>query len=116
MVPAVGAARDRSAHQSGWRIPRGSRACGRRLADTGAGCDDHEQRGHFLGCWLAAEDTQDGSRGRFLCRIGHSGMFPCFFGGNVCRLPRSMRNARMTYDRVCDGGITESTYPRSAAM
>ena len=39
----------------------------------------------------------------------HSGMFPCFFGGSVSRLERRARSALMTYGRVCDGSITEST-------
>jgi hypothetical protein len=46
----------------------------------------------------------------------HSGMFPCFLGGNCARLVRSVRSARVTNARVCEGSITESTYPRSAAM
>src|SRR5579884_1655319 len=48
--------------------------------------------------------------------FGHSGMFPCFFGGSWAILRSSSRRAVATYPRVCDGGITASTYPRSAAM
>jgi hypothetical protein len=36
-------------------------------------------------------------------------MLPCFFGGRVWRLVRRGRSALTTYDRVYDGGITEST-------
>jgi hypothetical protein len=36
-------------------------------------------------------------------------MLPCFFGGSLSRLVRSIRNAWVTYLRVYDGGITEST-------
>jgi len=43
-------------------------------------------------------------------------MLPCFFGGGDCRLLRNMRSDRITYERVCDGAMTESMYPRSAAM
>ena len=39
----------------------------------------------------------------------HSGMFPCFFGGRVSRLPRRARRALTSCTRVADGGITEST-------
>jgi hypothetical protein len=39
----------------------------------------------------------------------HSGMFPCFFGGSVCRLLASTRSALVTCTRVCDGGMTAST-------
>jgi hypothetical protein len=43
-------------------------------------------------------------------------MFPCFFGGSVSRLLASTRSALTTWTRVCDGGMTASTKPRSAAM
>ena len=46
----------------------------------------------------------------------YSGMLPCFFGGKVARLLRSARSACETATRVRDGGITPSTYPRSAAV
>src|SRR5690606_10965945 len=39
----------------------------------------------------------------------HSGMLPCFFGGNVSRLFRSARNPRTMWARVFDGRITAST-------
>src|SRR4051794_8083306 len=77
--------------------------CGRCRPDHGG------ERGDLLVGRLAAYDTQVGM-------LVHSGMLPCFFGGRLCRLLRSMRSDRITYDLVCDGGMTESTYPRSAAM
>src|SRR5207247_366280 len=47
--------------------------------------------------------------------LAHSGMFPCFLGGSVSRLVRRIRSACTTYRRGYDGGVTESTYPRSGA-
>ena len=41
--------------------------------------------------------------------VRHSGMFPCFFGGNEARLVRSARSARTTWARVSDGSMTAST-------
>jgi hypothetical protein len=38
----------------------------------------------------------------------HSGMLPCFFGGSSSRFVRSMRSARVTAIRVCDGAMTAS--------
>ena len=38
-----------------------------------------------------------------------SGMLPCFFGGSVSRLVRSVRSARVTWARVADGAMTAST-------
>ena len=60
-------------------------------------------------------------RHRSLCssrapRGAHSGMFPCFFGGRLSRLPRRMRSALAISARVCEGSMTASTKPRSAAM
>ena len=46
---------------------------------------------------------------------GHSGMFPCFLAGREALLVRSVRSARTTWERVVDGAMTASTYPRSAA-
>jgi hypothetical protein len=40
---------------------------------------------------------------------GYSGILPCFFGGSVSRLVRNVRSALITYERVYDGGMTEST-------
>src|SRR6266498_2502679 len=55
--------------------------------------------------------------GRFrVAETPQSGMLPCFLGGSVSRLVRSVRRPRTTWARVADGGITASTYPRSAAM
>ena len=42
------------------------------------------------------------------CR-GHSGMFPCFFGGLVSRLSASSSRALMSRGRVSDGTMTSST-------
>lgn len=39
----------------------------------------------------------------------HRGMFPCFLGGRVSRLSRSMAKPRVTWPRVCAGTMTEST-------
>src|SRR6185312_13815207 len=46
---------------------------------------------------------------RQLRRLYQSGMLPCFFGGSVARLVRSVRSARATKARVWAGSITEST-------
>ncbi len=40
--------------------------------------------------------------------VGHSGMFPCFFGGSVSRLEASRRSARTTSMRVSCGVMTAS--------
>ena len=40
---------------------------------------------------------------------GHSGMFPCFFGGSVSRLLRSSRSTRVISARVSCGAMTAST-------
>ena len=48
--------------------------------------------------------------------VGHRGMFPCLRVGAASRFVASARSARPTYPRVWDGGMTPSTYPRSAAM
>lgn len=45
----------------------------------------------------------------------HSGMFPCFFGGRLARLPRNARRALMTVTRVAAGSMIPSSSPRSAA-
>jgi hypothetical protein len=47
---------------------------------------------------------------------GHSGMFPCFFGGLVSRLSARSSRAAISRGRVSDGRMTSSTYPRAAAM
>ena len=66
-----------------------------------AGCGhDRRERGEFLRGGLAPEDAK---------LHAHNGMFPCFLGGGAWRLLRSMRSERITYERVFDGGITEST-------
>ena len=48
--------------------------------------------------------------------VGHRGMFPCLRVGAASRFVASARSARPTYPRVWEGGMTPSTYPRSAAM
>ena len=50
-----------------------------------------------------------------LLRWGYKGILPCFFLGLVSRLVSSERRAVISFARVCDGSITASTYPRSAA-
>ncbi len=42
-------------------------------------------------------------------RRRHSGMLPCFFGGFVSRLSRSISSAAMSRGRVSDGRMTSST-------
>ncbi len=51
------------------------------------------------------------ARTRFPLRPGgaYSGMFPCFFGGSVCRFVRSARSALIIAGRVSAGLITAST-------
>ena len=46
---------------------------------------------------------------------GHRGMFPCFFGGFLSRLPRAISRPATIFLRVWRGSITSSTKPRSAA-
>ncbi len=62
--------------------------------------NDGAHHGEFLRSRLTADDAD--------YRAGHSGMFPCFLGGRVCRLLRSIRSDLITYERVSDGRITES--------
>ena len=40
---------------------------------------------------------------------GHSGMFPCFFGGKACRFSASIRSALPIAALVAEGLITWST-------
>src|SRR5258708_9599026 len=47
---------------------------------------------------------------------GHSGIFPCFFGGFFSRFVPSIPSARISFFRVSRGWMTASTKPRSAAM
>ena len=54
-------------------------------------------------CWSEVLCCTFGAAG------GHSGMFPCFFGGSVSRFVRSARNASTICDRVSCGMITRST-------
>jgi hypothetical protein len=74
------------------------------------GRDHDRQSGELLSRRFPADDAEKGAV------LTHSGMFPCFLGGSVSRLFASTRSALVTCTRVCDGGITMSTYPRSAAM
>jgi hypothetical protein len=67
---------------------------------------DGQEGGDLLWGGVASDQAQGRSWGSW---IGHSGMFPCFLGGRVSRLVRSARKAFATYDRVYDGGMTEST-------
>ncbi len=48
-------------------------------------------------------------------RTHQRGMFPCFLGGSVARLPRRARRALMTETRVACGWMMPSSSPRSAA-
>ena len=45
----------------------------------------------------------------------HRGMFPCFLGGFLSRLPRAISSPATIFFRVWRGSITSSTKPRSAA-
>ena len=71
-----------------------------------AGPEDADDRGELLRGRGAAHHPQE--RGGF-GRAGHSGMFPCFFGGRVSLLLRSSRRARAISRRVDEGSITAST-------
>ena len=62
--------------------------------------NDRGDRGELLRGGVAPDDAK---------LHAHNGMFPCFLGGGAWRLLRSMRSERITYERVFDGGITEST-------
>ena len=70
--------------------------------------DDNGEGGELLGGGVALDDPEQRL-------VAHNGMFPCFLGGSVWRLLASTRSALVTWMRVWDGGITASTYPRSAA-
>ena len=48
-------------------------------------------------------------------RLGQSGMFPCFLGGFLSRLVRSVSSASIRRGRVSRGSMMSSTYPRAAA-
>src|ERR1700733_11791890 len=45
---------------------------------------------------------------RTMAALRYSGMLPCFLGGRVWRLLRSVRSARVTWDRVSAGRMTAS--------
>lgn len=93
---------------------------GRSLRRSGvaSGHDSH-QRSEFLRARITLDDAKQWGRrsverlGLLLVRWGcldaHSGMFPCFFGGNTSRLVRNKRNALVTSARVVLGLITAST-------
>jgi hypothetical protein len=66
--------------------------------------DDDGEGGELLGRGFALDDPQQRAG-----LLTHSGMFPCFLGGRVCRLFASTRSALVTWIRVCDGGMTAST-------
>ena len=75
------------------------------------------KRGHEGGDLLGRRVTaHDAQRTLVRRRRRHSGMFPCLRRQRFPRLVRSARSARTIWPRVCDGSITASTYPRSAAM
>jgi len=60
---------------------------------SGAGrAHERSEDGQLLRRGLTADDAK---RRRGL-RLTHSGMFPCFFGGSVSRLFRSMRSDLIT--------------------
>lgn len=83
----------------------------RRLSVVRITDDCHERRKLFF-AGSAADDPHVGGR---LFWGGHSGMFPCFFGGSSLRLPRSDRSALAIETRVLAGSMMPSISPRSAA-
>ena len=114
--------RRRSAPRPARRVPPGrlalddldvvDRVCRRRVDRQLAWVADLGDVGVVHGCRFALSLRSL----RELRSAAHSGMFPCFFGGVWVILRSSSRRAVDTYPRVCDGGMTASTYPRSAAM
>ncbi len=83
---------------------------GRRVA----GGDDGDERRELFGREVALDDPEHGLPNRFERLIGwgvvaHRGMFPCFLGGRVWRLVRSIRSDLMTSARVSFGSMTAST-------
>ncbi len=89
------------------------------LAAAQAG-EDRDECSHLLR-GRVAEDLDPLStrhrRGVGLLELvgGHSGMFPCFFGGSVSRFVFSARSALLMFIRELLGVMTVSMYPRSAA-
>ena|GEM_PF-7043525 len=81
----------------------------RRGSGTGglAGGNDRDQCSQFLGRGVTLDHPQQRGSRRSLVG-GHSGMFPCFFGGSDSRLVANNRNALTTSARVVDGLITPS--------
>lgn len=75
---------------------------GGRIGIGADGAENHHQRSEFLSVGVTGYDLELGSV------AAHSGMFPCFFGGKVCRLLRSARSAWITCDLVSAGIITRS--------
>jgi hypothetical protein len=65
-----------------------------------------DQCGQLGRLWVSGDDLKYWMH----CLVGaaHSGMFPCFLGGRLARLLRSIESARMTCRRVCEGSITAS--------
>src|SRR6478609_5459411 len=84
----------------------------RDLAGVRLGDDGHERRELLLG-GRASADVDPDVVVAMLDR--HSGMFPCFFGGRLARLPRRARSALAIDTRVCAGSMMPSSSPRSAA-
>lgn len=80
------------------------------------GGDDRVRGGEFDLGGAAGDDAQvDGESIRCRWLRCHSGMFPCFFGGRLARLPLRARNALMMATRVAAGSMMPSSSPRSAA-
>ena len=67
---------------------------GREIRDVGAAVTVRDDGGHLLLRQVGAPECD---------RLAHSGMFPCFLGGNASRLERSSRSARITWARVSCG-------------
>jgi hypothetical protein len=91
-APSARSGPERTAEQRGGVVP--PTTCGWLLGGIAGADSAHQCReyGELFSSGLAPNDAQ----GRTLLRLGHSGMFPCFFGGSVSRLLRSMRSDLIT--------------------
>ncbi len=117
-TPRAGAGREGLPHHARASLPAvgprlESRRSGSRL--IGEHRRDHRVDSRKLIVGRAAgDDAHDGCRGA-IGRVAHSGMFPCFLGGRLARLPLRARRALMIATRVAAGSMMPSSSPRSAA-
>jgi hypothetical protein len=77
-----------------------------RLLPGGAGEEETDEGGQFLGLDVALLDAY---------RRGHCGGFPCLRVGRSACLVRSILSDRISVERVSRGSTTSSIRPRSAA-